>query len=191
MSCICLPQFETRRKALNIGKHFRYIIFIPILFPAFTDAAWETVTYTNVDTNIQTRVARIENEEGYSLEIYRDASDAVRARINMNNNNRLKEKTCPTYQVDNNNMLNRSINDAPCISQRGWAEFILGYIIDNQINSTQLDNLLNGNRITYRFILENSGYAATSFSLKGSKQTVIDVLGANIKILPQNQASTQ
>lgn len=178
-------QFETGRQALNPGKHFRYIILIPILFPGFTYAAWETVTYTNVDTNLQTLVAHIENKDGYSLEIYRDAGDAVRARINMNNKNRLKEKTCPTYQVDNNNILNRSINDAPCISQREWAEFILGYIIDNQVNSTQLNNLLNGNRITYRFILENSGYATTSFSLKGSKQTLTDALGHNLRIVPE------
>lgn len=172
-------------------KHYQYIILISILIPALANAAWETVTYTNIDNNFQTKVARIENAEGYSLEIYRDANGAVRSRFNMNNNNRLKEKYCPTYQVDRFGNQNRSINDAPCISNRNWAEFVLGYVIDDQIVSTKLHNLMNGNQITYRFILENSGYSATSFSLRGSKQTMVDVLGGDLKIIPEEQASTQ
>ena len=172
-------------------KHYQYIIFISILFPVLTNAAWETVTYTNIDTNLQTMVARIENEDGYSLEIYRDANDAVRSRINMNSNNRLKEKNCPTYQVDHHDSQNRSINDAPCISNRKWAEFVLGYIIDGQVDSTKLHNLMNGNQITYRFILENSGYATTSFSLRGSKQTLMDALGSDLKVIPESKTSVQ
>ena len=157
-----------------------------LFFPALIHAAWETVTVTNIDNDLQTKVARIENSDGYSLEIYRDASDAVRSRITMNNDNRLKEKTCPTYQVDNRNIGNRSINDAPCISYRQWAEFVLGYIIDRQVTSTQLHNIMNGNRITYRFLLENSGYSETSFSLGGSKQALTDALGNDLKIVTDN-----
>lgn len=178
--------FKITRKILNPEKYFRYIILISILFSGVTDAAWETVTYTNVDNNLQTRVARIENEEGYSLEIYRDASDVVRSRFNMNDNNRLKEKTCPTYQVDNLDSQNRSINDAPCISQQKWAEYVLGYIIDSQVDSSKLHNLMNGNQITYRFILENSGYSTTSFSLRGSKEALVNALGNDLRVMQEN-----
>ena len=181
-----MTHFKTKQKILNPGKYFSNIILVSILFPVLATAGWETVTYTNVDNNFQTRVARIENEEGYSLEIYRDASDAVRSRFNMNSNNRLQEKTCPTYQVDNHNSQNRSINDAPCISNRQWAEYVLGYIIDNQVDSTKLHNLMNGNQITYRFILENSGYSTTSFSLRGSKEVLINALGSELRVAPDN-----
>lgn len=172
-------------------NYYRYIILTLISGPALANAAWETVTYTNVDNNFQTMVARIENDEGYSLEIYRDANDAVRSRLNMNSTTRLVEKNCPTYQVDRLDFQNRSINDAPCISHRQWSEFVLGYVIDNRIVSTKLHNLMNGNRITYRFILENSGYSTTSFSLSGSKQTLLDVLGPELKVIPENQAAVQ
>jgi hypothetical protein len=167
-------------------KRYRYIILILILFPAFTHAEWDTVIYTNIDNNLQSKVAHTENDAGYSLEIYRDANGAIRSRFNMNGNNRLAEKHCPTYQIDTRNFQNRSINDAPCISHRKWAEFVLGYIIDNQVISTQLHNLMNGNRITYRFVLENSGYSTTSFSLSGSKQTLIEALGNKLQILTDN-----
>ena len=167
-------------------QHYKYIILFAILFPPSINALWETVTYTNIDTDVQTKVARIENEDGYSLEIYRDASDAVRSRLNMNNINRLKEKNCPTYQVDNRAVQNRSINDAPCLSHRQWAEFVLGYVTDNRITSSGLHDLINGNQITYRFILENSGYSATSFSLGGSKQALVDALGNDLQVVTEN-----
>lgn len=183
-------RLKIMRYVQNPMKYYRYIALVMMLIPSLIYAAWETVTVTNIDNDLQTRVARIENSEGFSLEIYRDASGAVRSRLTMNSNYRLKEKSCPTYQVDNYNIGNRSINDAPCISYRQWAEFVLGYIIDNQVTSPQLHNIMNGGQITYRFILENSGYLETSFSLMGSKQALIEALGNKLQILTDNLSAT-
>ena len=100
----------------------------------------------------------------------------------MNSYNRLDGKTCPTFQVDKRPPQNRSINDAPCLFQAPWAEFIIGYITDDQVTSTSMHNLLNGKTITFRFILQNSGYAETSFSLNGSKRVLMEVLGKNLVV---------
>lgn len=141
------------------------------------------MTHTNTDDNLQIQVAHTVNKDGYALEIYRDANGAIRSRLSMNNNlNRLNDKNCPTYQVDKRGLQNRSINDAPCLAHRQWSEFILGYIIDNEVTSTLLHNLMNGNTITYRFILDNDGYAETSFSLTGSKRRMMEALGQDLVV---------
>ncbi len=163
-----------------------YLFICPLLFfySLAVRAEWDIVTHTNIDSNQQTMVAHTENSEGYSLEIYKDSNNAVRARFSTHNNlNRLNEKSCPTHQVDKRDPENTSINDAPCIAHRKWAEFVLGYIDGNQVTSTFLHNIMNGSKISFRFILENSGYAETAFSLIGSKRTLTDALGSDLKVL--------
>lgn len=167
----------------------RYLFFFPLVLTVFQPAwaEWDIVNHTNIDNNQQTRVAYTENNDGYSLEIYRDGNGAVRSRFSMNNNqNRLDGKLCPTYQVDRRPMQSRSINDAPCIAHQKWAEFVLGYIVDRKVTSTLLHNIMNGNRITYRFALGTHGYAETMFSLMGSKRTLIEALGTDVTVLTDN-----
>jgi hypothetical protein len=163
---------------------FLFICPLLLLLSLPARAEWDIVTHTNIDSDVQTRVAHTENSDGYSLEIYRDGNNAVRARFGMHNNqNRLYEKSCPTHQVDRRNPVNTSINDAPCIAHRKWAEFVLGYIAGDEVASTFLHNIMNGSRITFRFILENSGYGETAFSLAGSKRALKEALGSDLKVL--------
>lgn len=174
-----------------ISKNFtyKYLFVCPLLllFSCPTLADWEIVTHTNIDNNLQTTIAHTENSEGYSLEIYRDGNGAVRSRFSMNNNiNRLDGETCPTYQVDKRPIQNRSINDAPCIASEKWSEFVLGYIIEKKVTSTLLHNIMNGNRITYRFAIEPYGYTETTFSLIGSKRALTEALGSDVAVLTDN-----
>jgi len=171
--------------APDLMSMYRYFIstFVLVALPVIAFSEWDVVTHTNTDNNTQTKVAYTENSDGYSLEIYRDANDAIRSRFGMNQSlHRIAEKSCPTYQVDRRLPENRSINDAACIPHRQWAEFVLGYIVNDEIISTPLHNMMNGNSIIYRFILENGGYAETRFSLLGSKRTLTEILGSNITI---------
>jgi len=78
--------------------------------------------------------------------------------------------------------MNRSINDALCLLNYQWVEFVLGYIENNEIKSTALHNMMNGNKITYRFILESGGYDETEFSLSGSKRILTNILGNNLTV---------
>ncbi len=176
-------------KDLNNLPIYKYL-FICMLLMIFSLpvlAEWDIVTHTNIDSDVQTKVAQTENSDGYSLEIYRDANDVIRTRFSMHNNlNRQDGKYCPTYQVDKRNSENTSINDAPCIAHRKWAEFVLGHITDKEVTSTFLHNIMNGSKISFRFILENSGYAETAFSLMGSKRALTDALGADLKILTES-----
>lgn len=152
------------------------------LAPLVARAEWSIVTQNITDGAGTTRVAHITNDDGYSLELYRDANNVIRLHLNMNAYNRLDGKICPSFQVDKHPARNRSINDAPCLTQPPWAEYILGYIIDDHVTSTVLQDLLNGNTIIYRFILRDAGYAETSFSLAGSKRVISEILGNNLVV---------
>jgi len=162
----------------------RYFIILLILAAVSPEASaeWVIMTYPGEDTSTITRVAHTENKDGYRLEIYRDTNDVIRTRFSMNQLDRLGEKTCPTFQVDDRPAQNRSINDAPCLSEGTWSEYILGYISDEKVTSTSMHNLMNGNNITYRFILQETGYAETTFSLAGSKRILQEVLGKNLVV---------
>jgi hypothetical protein len=159
-----------------------FITALLTVAPVVAGADWAVVTHNTTNGTGTTRVAHITNKDGYSLEIYRDANNVIRSHLGMNAYNRLDGKTCPTFQVDKRPAQNRSINDAPCLAQAQWAEYIMGYITDDHVTSTAMNNLLNGNTISYRFILRDSGYTETSFSLAGSKRILMEVLGNNLVV---------
>ena len=160
-------------------------VFMLTAAPLVASAEWTIVTHPGTDNNTSTRVAHVSNQDGYSLDIYRDANNVIRTRFGMNMVDRLNGMNCPTFQVDKRPAQNRSINDAPCLSQGNWAEYILGYINNEQVMSTAMHNLMNGNTITYRFILRDAGYGETSFSLAGSKGILLEVLGKNLGVLTE------
>ena len=173
----------TRMKHRNI---FFSLFFLSISTTslAVIDNQWNVMTHTDTDSGLQMRVATIENEEGFKLEIYRDTKDVIRIRFNIRDSyDLLASKQCPTFQVDDRKLDNRSINDAPCISQPRWAEYVMGYVTDDKVLSLPLHNLMNGNSIYYRFLLKNGNYGETSFSLSGSKSILNATLGKNLEVI--------
>ncbi|MDX1519770.1 MAG: hypothetical protein R3318_06565 [Gammaproteobacteria bacterium] len=141
-------------------------------------AEWSVVVHTDIDTAVETRVAYTENEEGYSLEVYLDSNGAIRSRFSTNKVNlRFLPEICPTFQIDDRLVSNTSINEARCLSDRKWTEFVLGYVINQSVESGTLNAIKNGNEIIYRFPLEAGGYEETRFSLLGSSRALTVALG--------------
>ena len=156
-----------------------------LLAPITVRAEWEVITHTDTNNNSETQVAYSQNEEGYSLEIYKDSVGAIRSRFSLNSTlDAFAKRTCPTYQIDTRMLDNRSINDAPCLTQLAWSEFVLGYVSSQIVNSERLNALMNGSKVTFRFMLDNGSYNETQFSLAGSKRATLSVLGNNITISP-------
>ena len=169
----------------NLKSGFRPLILLLLLIPHSVAAQWRVVTLENTDSEPATRIAQATNTAGYSLEIYRDSADAIRSRLTMADGLlNLAGKKCPTYQIDRGIPQNRSINDAPCISNSKWAEFVLGYVEDEKIESSTLRALMLGISIKFRFILENGDYRETTFSLTGSMKAMKTAFGEDILITP-------
>jgi len=156
-----------------------------LLCPSLVQADWSVITHTDADSNTETQVAYTKNEDGYSLEIYKDSVGAIRSRFSLNTKlDKMAKRSCPTYQIDSRLLDNRSINDAPCLTDLAWSEFIFGYTENNKVVSKKLNALMNGSTIVFRFILENGSYKQTEFSLSGSKKATLSALGSNITITP-------
>ena len=157
-------------------------IYVLLFMPVVVQAEW-TVTTDSGNESAVTAVAHTKNEDGYSLEIYQDSVKAVRSRFTLPDGLlKLKEKSCPTYQIDRNPPRNRSINEAFCLSGNNWSEYILGYLTNQHITSPSLLSIMNGINIVFRFQLENGDYRETQFSLAGSKRAMITIFGEDVTV---------
>ena len=89
------------------------VLAVTGVMPTTVNAAeWNIITHNDMNSNTNTSVAIIENESGYTLEIYKDSVDAVRARFTLVNGLlRFPDNFCPTFQIDSGMPSNRSIND--------------------------------------------------------------------------------
>lgn len=167
---------------LPLGRALLVLAVLITVSPA-ARCEWSVETRSNVSRVGETRVAYTENDAGYSMEIYRDASDAVRSRFSLPGGMlAFASGTCPTYQIDRGMPANRSINDAPCLTANRWAEFVLGYISGSHIASSRLLAIMNGITIVFRFKLENGDYRSTQFSLQGSKRAMTEVFGEEVSV---------
>ena len=162
------------------------LVLVLLLTPfSATAAEWKVITHTDINNDTQTQVAYSQNEDGYSLQIYKDSVGAIRSRFSLNTAlDMFAKRTCPTYQIDTRMIDNRSINDAPCLTDTAWSEFVLGYVNNFNVTSEKLNALMNGSIVTFRFMLDNGNYMETQFSLAGSKRATLSVLGNNITITP-------
>lgn len=165
-------------------KALKHTFLLLLLFiPTMGLAQWNVISHDKVATGVETSIAAITNKEGHTLEIYRDAVGAVRSRFTLKKGLlQFAKRSCPSYQIDRGQAQNRSINDAPCISDKQWAEFILGYIKDNVIASSSMLAIMNGISITFRFKLANKDYRETKFSLSGSKRAMLSAFGGDIQV---------
>lgn len=165
----------------KISGSYEFLLFALLFLPTTVFAQWTVVAHQESVSEVQTTIAHTTNASGYSFEIYRDSGDAIRSRLTMADGLiKLADKKCPTYQIDKGMPQNRSINDASCISNSQWAEFILGYVINGKIESSTLLGLMNGISISFRFVLDNGDYRETKFSLSGSKHTMQTAFGQDI-----------
>jgi len=163
------------------------LAWLVFAWPAITLAQWQVIDETDVATGIQTPVAEVHNEAGYTLAIYRDRENNVLARFRLNDRlYRLHDNTCPTYQIDTRPIRNGSVSEQGCMLKPRMSEYLLGRIDENnRLVSRPLYELMNGSRIEYRYRLQAGGYGQTSFSLAGSKRTLLTVLGHNLEVVPR------
>ncbi len=125
--------------------------------------------------------------DGYTLEIYKDSVAAIRSRFTLPAGLlSFPRRSCPTFQIDQGAAHNLSVDNASCLAGEQWAEYILGYVSDNRIESSTLPGLLYGAEIRYRFRLTNGDYREIGFSLQGSKRALHQVIGEQVVIAQQS-----
>lgn len=89
---------------------------------------------------------------------------------------RLDPAGCPTLQIDDHVPEDLSRERHRCTVRDARATVVLGQVREGQLDSPTLLGLMNGGELTVRYRLAHAGYAASRFSLKGSKQALTSVL---------------
>ena len=158
------------------------IIFYTILFsllPLNINAAyWQIVESNDENNTLLTDVAQIQNEEGFVIQIYLDEYSEVKLRFKGSQKySQLSSEYCPTFQVDNYTLFNRSFDGEKCTQTENSFEYGLGNIEFGRIDSTALYRIQNGNILSFRFIHKNEGYGETQFTLTGSSRIILNILG--------------
>lgn len=178
-------QNKRPRAALNaaINSIFLLILIFVADYPSAVSAQWVVNPNMRDELGTETVVAYTRNQEGYTLEIYKDSVSAIRGRITLDEGLlKFEDRLCPSYQIDQGTPGNVSINGASCLAGDNWAEYILAYARDGQIVSPLLLSIMNGNAATFRFRLENGDYRQTTISLLGSKRSLTTILGEDVTV---------
>ena len=63
------------------------------------------------------------------------------------------------------------------------ADFVIAEIDGNRVPSAQLDRVMRGRRLVFRYRIEGAGYRETSFSLRGSRRRVQAILGERLRVV--------
>jgi len=141
-------------------------------------AQWQVVSNR---TPPPAHVAQAISQDGARLQVFRDAGDEVRLRFLLRPG--FDQLTgCPTFQVTGKPPVHQSSDGSPCANGGTWADFSLGRIRNGQLNSLTLHRIMNGDEIIFRYTLKNHRYGEARFSLIGSKQSVIQVIGQRVGI---------
>jgi hypothetical protein len=172
--------FNKLQKTGEMMRQTRYVLLLAVICAPAWAAQWMLI---DASADLPTAAA-IRNSDGHALRVYRDAQDHVRMRFLLHAGfDNLA--ACPTFQVHDKAAEQRSFDNTECDNNGQWAEYTLGQIEKNAVQSMVLHRLLNGGDVAFRYALKDHGYGETVFSLGGSKQVITRALGGKIKITPE------
>lgn len=116
-------------------------------------------------------------EDGAEIRLWMDDERRLQAAISLAPALvRLDPAGCPTLQIDDRIAEDLSRERHRCAIDGARATLILGQVSEGQLESPTLLGLMNGSSLIVRYRLAHAGYAASRFSLKGSKQALTSVL---------------
>lgn len=172
-----------RTMARTVARFIAPIVALPLMsalaLPAH--AQWTDVGSTRAATE---REAVVRSDTRAELRIWLDDEQALRLQFKLTPGLvSFAPQGCLTLQVDGQPMQDLAAPEHECSSDGESVRLLLTRVEDNQVDSPTLLDLMNGKKVNLRYRLAHSGYSTEQFSLKGSKQALIDTLGADIRII--------
>ena len=159
----------------------RFILLILLLAHSYTAlAAWTTRDPEELGRG---RVAYTANEAGQRAEIYLGERDIVYLQFVLGEGfETFAISNCPTFQIDKRKPMHHFNVGNRCAVVAKRATIMLGQITDQEIESLILHRFLNGNRVTFRYTVNSGQYRQAIFSLRSSKQALMQALGFDTRI---------
>lgn len=128
-------------------------------------------------------VAYAANSTGQRAEIFLGDRNTVYLRLVLGGRfETFNASNCPTFQIDKRKPMHHFDVGYRCAIVAKMATFMLGRIADREIKSLVLHRFMNGNRVTFRYLVNTGQYRQTSFSLSRSKQALTQALGSGTRI---------
>jgi len=139
-----------------------------VLITGSAHAQWRVAQETPSGTQNRINVAIVENDSGHSLRLYNDETQIVRGIFAIRGGfDTLDPGVCPTYRVDEREPRRVVFEDQRCRILLKHVEFTLGKTGFGR--NRQLQRIMNGDNIVFRYRLGRGNYRETVFTLTGSK----------------------
>ena len=153
------------------------------LAPAPVAAQWYTARLAVGEEGAMTDVATVDNESGHRFHLYRSGEAQLRGLLTIPESyDRLSPDTCPTWHVDKRFVAATGV-DVPCRMGHWHADFAVAEIDGRRVYSTELDRVMKGRRLVFRYRIEGAGYRETSFGLRGSRRRIQAILGERVRVV--------
>lgn len=145
---------------------------------------WEVVKESLSAVEATKDVARVENDEGHMLKIYRDGNDVVHGDFYLKPGLAvMDDRSCPTYRIDGQDPFLARFGGESCRMQARAAVFTLGRVEGTELRSVPVMELMNGTRLKFIYHTKQAGYRETEFTLRGSKQALNAALGPGVRVV--------
>ena len=170
-----------------VGNGRRFRSTLGLVLAGATSIALADPTRWNVEraaedgSGAQRPIAVVASAEGDALRVHRAASGAVALSLRLRDGfERLDAAGCPTLRIDDTPATGRASRSCEVADRVVTVE--LGRIDDGGVRSAVLAGLIQGTRLTWRVRLRELGYREIAFTLKGSKQAVMQVIGPDTRV---------
>jgi hypothetical protein len=128
-------------------------------------------------------VAVATNKTGQRAEIFLGDQLTIYLRLELGAGfETFAETNCPTFQIDDRKPMHHFEIGGRCAIAAKKATFMLGRIENSEIKSLILHRFMNGNKVTFRYTVNNGQYRQAAFSLRASKQALKNALGFDLRI---------
>ena len=143
-----------------------------------------TVERDRVDGGDESRpVATVSATTGDTLRVFADQSGRVSLSVRLRNGfERIDKSQCPTLLVDDHPPMAPQRANGGCVTTARVVTVPLGQFVDGTIRSELLARLISGTVLVWRVRLQKLGYRELRFTLRGSKQALVEVLGARTTV---------
>lgn len=144
---------------------------------------WTTAQPSVEGGGASASVATVSAPSGEMLRVYKDRNSLLHMSLRLRDGfEQMDTRVCPSIQFDAGGADASNIATTRCEADSRGARFSLGRIESEQVRSALLRRLMTRTRITLRVKLRSLGYREVHFTLRGSMQAMVAVLGQGVQV---------
>lgn len=168
----------SRRTTKRPSNKRRVLGALTCLFPALVVADWRI---DNADSATPPRAA-VRDADGVELALTRDGDGNVYLEFTSVGFAALSRASCPTIQIDAKRPLHHFSVGERCAVAGRRASMTLGRIENRTLHSDVVEQLMNGIKVSVRFVSADGSYHQVEFALTRSARAIRAALGRGVRV---------